>query len=131
VPYPGLLNAFQYAEDIKAAMLEQISASVTACEEEARTKTVNGVSTIKSLGILHLGDEYTDMSFRSDMMFRRKRDVLATSRHGGRGMGLLRRRQVVGETGKGCSTGMAMTVVGVLGAHDRRCWLDRRRNGRG
>lgn len=116
VPYPGLLNAFQYAEDIKAAMLEQISASVTACEEEARTKTVNGVSTIKSLGILHLGDEYTDMSFRSDMMFRRKRDVLARQVDTEVevwdffDVGRLWERQE-----KVAGTGMAMTVVGVLG----------------
>jgi len=77
VPYPGLLNAFQYAEDIKEAILSQISASVTACEEHARRKTVEGVSSIKQLGLLHLGDEYTDLSFRPDVMFRRKRDVLA------------------------------------------------------
>jgi mitofusin len=77
VPYPGLLNAFQYAEDIKEAILSQISASVTTCEEHARRKTVEGVSSIKQLGLLHLGDEYTDLSFRPDVMFRRKRDVLA------------------------------------------------------
>ncbi|KAE9370307.1 hypothetical protein N431DRAFT_411498 [Stipitochalara longipes BDJ] len=77
VPYPGLLNAFQYAEDIKDAILSQISASVTTCEEHARRKTVEGVSSIKQLGLLHLGDEYTDLSFRPDVMFRRKRDVLA------------------------------------------------------
>jgi len=77
VPYPGLLNAFQYAEDIKEAILSQISASVTNCEEHARRKTVEGVSSIKQLGLLHLGDEYTDLSFRPDVMFRRKRDVLA------------------------------------------------------
>jgi mitofusin len=77
VPYPGLLNAFQYAEDIKDAILSQISASVTTCEEHARRKTVEGVSSIKQLGLLHLGDEYTDLSFRPDVMFRRKRDILA------------------------------------------------------
>ncbi|TVY20125.1 Transmembrane GTPase fzo1 [Lachnellula arida] len=77
VPYPGLFNAFQYADDIKEAMLSQIAASVTTCEEHARRKTVEGVSSIKQLGLLHLGDEYTDLSFRSDVMFRRKRDILA------------------------------------------------------
>ncbi len=77
VPYPGLFNAFQYAEDIKEAILTQISASVTACEEHARRETVKGVNMIKQLGLLHLGDEYSDLSFRPDVMFRRKRDVLA------------------------------------------------------
>jgi mitofusin len=77
VEYPGLLSAFDYAEDLKEAILSQISASVISCEEYARRKTVEGVSSIKQLGLLHLGDEYTDLSFRSDIMFKRKRDLLA------------------------------------------------------
>jgi mitofusin len=117
VPYPGLLNAFQYADEIKDAILSQISASVTACEEHARVKTVDGVSAIKQLGLLHLGDEYTDLSFRSDVMFRRKRDLLA--------------RQIVVETEiwdffdwstiiqrqeKMAGTGMALTVATAVGS---------------
>ena len=117
VPYPGLLNAFQYADDLKEAILSQISTSVTQCEEHARRKTVEGVNSIKQLGLLHLGDEYTDLSFRSDVMFRRKRDILA--------------RQVEIETElwdffdwstilqrqeKVAGTGMAMTVVTVVGS---------------
>ena len=116
VPYPGLLNAFQYADDIKEAILSQISASVTTCEEHARRKTVEGVNSIKQLGLLHLGDEYTDLSFRSDVMFRRKRDILA--------------RQVEIETElwdffdwstilqrqeKYAGTGMALTVITAVG----------------
>jgi mitofusin len=116
VPYPGLLNAFQYADDLKEAILSQISASVAECEEHARTKTVQGVSSIKELGMLHLGDEYTDLNFRSDVMFKRKRDILA--------------RQVEIETElwdffdwstilqrqeKYAGTGMALTVVGAVG----------------
>ncbi|KAI4870838.1 hypothetical protein F4820DRAFT_146431 [Hypoxylon rubiginosum] len=77
VPYPGLFHAFEYAEEIKEAMLSKISASVTSCEEYARTKTVGGVNVIKQLGILHLGNEYHDLNFRPDVMFRRRRDVLA------------------------------------------------------
>ncbi|KAI1500417.1 putative mitochondrial fission protein [Biscogniauxia marginata] len=77
VPYPGFFSAFQYAEDLKEAMLFEISSSVTACEEHARTQTVNGVNAIKQLGILHLGNEYHDLNFRSDVMFRRRRDQLA------------------------------------------------------
>ena len=77
VIYPGLLSAFDYAEDLKEAILSQISASVTNCEEHARRRTVEGVSSIKQLGLLHLGDEYTDLSFRPDVMFKRKRDILA------------------------------------------------------
>ncbi|KAF7547534.1 hypothetical protein G7046_g8976 [Stylonectria norvegica] len=77
VPYPGFFNAFQYAEDLKEAMLSHIADSVTVCEEHARVKTVSGVNTIKQLGILHIGDEFQNLQFRPDVMFRRKRDALA------------------------------------------------------
>ena len=81
VPYPGLLHAFQFAEDLKEAMLARIAASVAECEEVARTKTVGGVNAIKQLGILHIGDAYGDLNFRPDVMFRRRRDALARQVH--------------------------------------------------
>ncbi|KAL8798728.1 MAG: hypothetical protein Q9182_006443 [Xanthomendoza sp. 2 TL-2023] len=77
VPYRGIWNAFQYADDIKVAMLDQISASVTQCEDHARQQTMLGMSGIKSLGILHLGDKFTDLGFRPEGMFNRRRDLLA------------------------------------------------------
>ena len=77
VPYPGLMSAFQYAEDMKQAMLDQISQAVTLCEETAKQKTIGGVNVIKSLGVLHLGDEYNDLNFNSDRMFTKRRDLLA------------------------------------------------------
>jgi len=77
IPYPGLFGAFQYAEEIKEAMLSQIASSVTNCEEHARKRTVDGVKVIAQLGILHLGNEYENLNFRPDVMFRRKRDALA------------------------------------------------------
>ncbi|KAL8802740.1 MAG: hypothetical protein Q9200_006479 [Gallowayella weberi] len=77
VPYRGIWNAFQYADDIKFAMLDQISASVTKCEDHARQQTMLGMSGIKSLGILHLGDRFTDLEFRPEGMFNRRRDLLA------------------------------------------------------
>ncbi|KAK0711331.1 hypothetical protein B0H67DRAFT_491043 [Lasiosphaeris hirsuta] len=77
IPYPGLFSAFQYAEELKEAMLAHVAASVTECEEHARSKTISGVNAIKQLGILHIGNEYVDLSFRPDVMFRRKQDVLA------------------------------------------------------
>lgn len=116
VVYPGLLNAFQYAEDIKTAMLDQISDVVIQCEENARTKAIGGVSAIDSLGVLHLDDEYESLNFRADMMFRRKRDVLARQVDTQVEVwdffdisGLWERQEKV------AGTGMAMTVVGVLG----------------
>ena len=120
VAYPGLWSAFQFAEDLQTAMLDQISAAVSACEEEARTRAIAGVAQINALGKRHLGDEgeYDELQFKSGEMFRRKRDVLA--------------RQVVDArvevwdffdvsamwtTGqeKVAGTGMAVTVAGIVG----------------
>lgn len=77
VPYPGVLSAFQYAEDLKEAMLSHIAESVSKCEDFARAKSVQGVNATKQLGILHIGDEFNNLTFRPDVMFRRKRDALA------------------------------------------------------
>ncbi|TKA78461.1 hypothetical protein B0A55_04968 [Friedmanniomyces simplex] len=77
VQYPGIFGAYSYADDVKAAMLSQVAETVRWCEERAREKTVQGVSSIKSLGLLHLGDDYVDLTFRSEKMFRSRRDALA------------------------------------------------------
>jgi mitofusin len=116
VEYPGLFGAYSYADDLKAAMLNHITETVRWCEARGREKTVQGVSGIKQLGILHLGDAYTDLTFRSEKMFRSKRDALV--------------RQVDFEAEvwdffdfasiwerqeKVASTSMAVTVAGVVG----------------
>jgi mitofusin len=77
VEYPGLLGAYDYADELKAAMLTQITETVRWCEERAKEKTVTGVSSIKALGLSHLGDEYVDLTFRSEKMFRSRKDALA------------------------------------------------------
>lgn len=77
VIYPGLFSVYQYADDIKAAMLQRIAETVRTCEDRAREQTVRGVNGIKNLGILHLGDQYVDLTFRSEKMFGRRRDALA------------------------------------------------------
>lgn len=116
VVYPGLLGAFDYAEEIKDAILSQISASVTRCEEHARAQTITAVSTIKQLGMLHLGDEYTELSFRSDVMFRSRRDVLTKEIHVETEIwdffdwsSLMQRQEKV------AGTGMAMTLATIAG----------------
>lgn len=116
VQYPGLLGAYSYADDLKDAMLNQITETVRWCEERGREKTVQGVSAIKSLGLLHLGNQYADLTFRSEKMFKSRRDALA--------------RQVDFETEvwdffdfpgiwerqeKVAGTSMAVTVAGVVG----------------
>lgn len=77
IEYPGLFSAFQYADDLKVAMLSHIAASVVHCEENARKKTVAGVESIKKLGIKHLGDEYQNLNFKSEVMFQGRKDALA------------------------------------------------------
>ena len=116
VEYPGMFGVYNYADELKTAMLNQISETVRWCEERAREKTVTGVSSIKSLGLLHLGDQYTDLTFRSEKMFKSRKDALA--------------RQVDIETElwdffdvtslwerqeKVASTSMAVTVAGLVG----------------
>jgi len=117
VRYPGVFGAYSYADDLKEAMLNQVTETVRWCEERAREKTVQGVSSIKSLGLLHLGDQYVDLTFRSEKMFKSRRDALA--------------RQVELETEawdffdlaslwerqeKVAGTSMAVTVAGVVGS---------------
>ena len=116
VPYPGLMSAFQYAEDIKAAMLDQISSAVTICEDKAKAQTIDSVNTIKSLGVLHLGDEYSDLNFNSDRMFTKRRDLLARQVDFDIEFadffdlgGLWERQEKV------AGTGMALTVASVVG----------------
>lgn len=81
VPYPGLFGAFTFAEDLKDAILSQISDAVSRCEQNAREKTLGGVNAIKQLGLLHVGDEFQNLQFRPDVMFKRKRDALARDVH--------------------------------------------------
>ena len=129
VEYPGLFSVFQYAEDLKLAMLDQISASVSNCEDYAREKTVKGVGFIQNIGLLHVGeDKFPALNFRADMMFRRSRrhtfarqvdteveiwDFFDIA-------GLWERQE------KMAGTGMAMTAVTVLGgrAFSGIGWID-------
>ncbi|KAF2102760.1 hypothetical protein NA57DRAFT_33398 [Rhizodiscina lignyota] len=77
IQYPGLLSAYEYADDIKAAMLQEIVDTVSSCEEHARQRTIQGVNTIKNLGLLHLGNGFAEFTFRADQMFMRRKDLLA------------------------------------------------------
>ena len=117
IEYAGILGAYQYAEEVKMAIIEDISSKVYQCEEHAREETSKGVNAIKGLGSLHLGEGYTDFTFRADKMFQRRKDALV--------------RQVDVEVEawdffdvasvwerqeKVAGTGMAVTIVGVLGS---------------
>ncbi|EFX03120.1 transmembrane GTPase [Grosmannia clavigera kw1407] len=127
VPYPGILSAFQYAEQVKQEMLSQISASVAECEESARFKTAGGVNSLKQLGIMHLGNDYVDLNFRPEFMFRRRRDELArqidipTEFLDFVDLSTLLQRQE-----KMAGTGMALTVATALGSRmiGAHGWMD-------
>lgn len=116
VPYPGIFNVFQYAEDIKAAILDRISVTVAECEDHARSQAESGINTINQLGILHLGDKYSNLTFLPEKMFYHKRDKLARKVSLEIEFwdffelwGIWERQEKV------AGTGMAMTVVGVVG----------------
>ena len=118
IPYPGLLSAYQYAEDIRDAMLQEISETVRLCEEHARNRAVQGFNGIKSLGILHLGNKlYADVMFLPERMFRKPMHALARQVDIDVELwdffdvaNLWERQEKV------AGTGMAMTVAGVIGS---------------
>lgn len=117
VPYPGFLSAYQYAEDLKYAMLETISETVGICEVHARGSTVSGVQAISQLGLDHLGNAFPALNFREDLMFSRKKDQLARQVDIDVEMSdffdipsLWERQEKV------AGTSMAVTVAGVVGS---------------
>ncbi|OAP62585.1 hypothetical protein AYL99_01812 [Fonsecaea erecta] len=116
IEYPGIFSAFQYAEDLRIAMLDQISAAVASCENYGRARTVQGVNTIKSLGLLHVGSSYDNLNFAADKMFQRRKDALVRSVDTDVDIwdffdvaGLWERQE------KTVGTGLALTVAGTLG----------------
>ncbi|TDZ28816.1 Transmembrane GTPase fzo1 [Colletotrichum spinosum] len=115
VQYRGLFSAFDYAEELKGAMMSYIQESVTDCEEYARKKTEKGVNAIKQLGILHLGDEYHNLVFRPDVMFKRKRDSMARQAEIPTELwDFVDWNTIVQQQEKVAGTGMALTVAGAL-----------------
>ncbi|PSN66279.1 hypothetical protein BS50DRAFT_554510 [Corynespora cassiicola Philippines] len=78
IEYPGFFSAYQYAEDIRDTMLDEISKTVQMCEKHAREQAMQGYNGIKNLGMLHLGNNlYADVMFRPERMFRKSAHALA------------------------------------------------------
>lgn len=116
VRYGGIFSIYEYAEDVKRAMLDSLAATVRDCEEQARARTVDGVNAVKALGILHLGNEYQDLTFRSEKMFRSRRDALARQVDVEVELwDFFNARALWERQEKVAGTGMAMTVAGVVG----------------
>jgi len=125
--YPGVWEAYQYAEDVINAMMDQITGTVNSCENFARDRTGHGVNSIKNLGLLHLGDAYADLTFNPERMLRRKRDALARQVDIDVDMwdffdltSLWERQEKV------AGTSMAVTVAGVVGGRllGGSSWID-------
>ncbi|KDR82442.1 hypothetical protein GALMADRAFT_237766 [Galerina marginata CBS 339.88] len=79
--YPGLLGIFDYARDVRRALLVSLDAAVVLSENEARLITTNGVNKIKDLGDEHLpeGVERSRRVFMPEAMF-------STTRRAGKGV---------------------------------------------
>ncbi len=82
--YPGLFDVWQYAEDVRAALLQSIVAAVHEAEDEARHITAASVSKIKALGEAHLPAEAlrSQRIFLPEAMFSSKRAKLAATLYG-------------------------------------------------
>ena len=116
IQYPGLWSVFDYAEDLKAAMLDTISEAVRACESYGRSKSIEGVNSINSLGLLHVGDKFETLNFKSDLMFTKRKHARLRAVDTEVEVwdffdlaGLWERQEKV------VGSGMALTVVGTLG----------------
>ncbi|KAF5367309.1 hypothetical protein D9757_010096 [Collybiopsis confluens] len=69
--YPGLFGIWDYARDVRKALLASLDAAVSLSENEARLITSNGVSKVKELAEEHLpaGVERNKRMFMPEAMF--------------------------------------------------------------
>ena len=79
--YPGLLRIFDYARDVRKALLASLDAAVMLAEDEARLITTRGVQGVKDLGEenLPVGVERSRRVFMPEAMF-------STMRRGAKGL---------------------------------------------
>jgi mitofusin len=79
--YTGLLGIWDYARDVRRALVASLDAAVILSEDEARLITTKGVNNIKDLGEQHLpeGVERSRRVFMPEAMF-------SATRKGGRGI---------------------------------------------
>ncbi|KAG6830007.1 hypothetical protein H0H87_009532 [Tephrocybe sp. NHM501043] len=84
--YPGILGIWDYARDVRRALLASLDAAVKLAEDEARVITSTGVQNIKDLGEIHLpaGVERSRRVFMPEAMF-------STVRRGAKGSSKSRR----------------------------------------
>ncbi|KAK4685635.1 hypothetical protein P7C73_g4510, partial [Tremellales sp. Uapishka_1] len=94
--YPGLLGVWDYAKEVKVALLKSLDFAVTLAENDARKLTTAGVGEIAKLGDAHLPAdvERSQRVFNANAMFSRSRP--ANKRHSisSLGLGLATRSQL-------------------------------------
>jgi mitofusin len=91
--YPGILGIWNYARDVRRALLASLDAAVKVAEDEARVITISGIDKIKALGEEHLpkGVERSRRVFMPQAMFSTVRRGVKgaksrrSSSHGSRG----------------------------------------------
>jgi mitofusin len=69
--YPGLLGAWDYAHEVRRALLASLDRAVHGCEDDARAITTDAVKTVTNLGDKHLPAdvERSKRVFNSSAMF--------------------------------------------------------------
>jgi mitofusin 2 len=74
VDYPGLFHFWQFAEDTKRVMCENLDAEVIKCESFTRAKAVSGVDMIRNVGLHSLPSSAPfSKNFHPEHMFRSKK----------------------------------------------------------
>ncbi|CED82402.1 transmembrane gtpase fzo1 [Phaffia rhodozyma] len=97
--YPGLLDLWDYAHDVKLALLASLDAAVVLAEHDARQITSIGVNQVSTLGEKHLpqGVDRPKKVFRPEAMFAPKGGRLnrrMSGSIGNVGLGLAARRDL-------------------------------------
>lgn len=77
VPYPGVLESYGYACNLRDHFLKSILDATVESEMRCRDATSQGVDIIRNIGLAHLGPEqYSLKPFNAKFMFSRKRDAI-------------------------------------------------------
>lgn len=111
--YPGLLGIWDYAREVRRALLASLDAAVSLAQDEARLITTKGVGKVKDLAEGHLppGVDRNRRVFLPGAMF-------STMRRGGRG--IKRRSSSNGNSGGGAivAGGLYGLGIGLAQRHD-------------
>lgn len=113
--YPGLLDLWDYAQEVKVALLASLDASVALAEDDARQLAHKGVDRVLALGDKHLPREVErpQKVFKPEVMFAR------------RPLNNRRRSTAVGNVGLGLATRSELSDISMADIFDVSQQLDR------